>query len=466
MLSFLALLLGGLAFLNLSPTGLSQGAQTLYMPLVHRACEVPPPSNHLALLAGSYLGGQGAERLTSVDVAADGSVLVGGAMPGYVPSGGAPGELLGGGDGIVLRLDATGQRVLSLTRMGSVVNDLEINQRGELAVCGDFGVALLDSQASRVVWSRAPGNGARCTIAEDGTVAVLVAGKGYTYDRAGTLLGQWPIGGNAQSDIAIDAASQTVIATGYSQKTINLQVAFLKAWSYTGASRWTSYDFSATAVQAENLGADTRGLRVAMGRDGQLYFAGRSDGSNAIYTRDPQAIDRALGSQEWVRTDRYNDPYNNSATITWYGRYHPGTGELEKGQFLLARLSTGRGNTIKPLAIMADETGRVYLVGDTTLSIENRDSRQVAGVTVGPYALGEGFLLIVQPDFRQRLIWTPLAGSEGAGGSPLTGVSTRNGVAALVGTLTNGTLITHNAVQPTSSTLPDGYVAVWPRSCN
>jgi hypothetical protein len=437
--------------------------QFIYLPFISRA---PTPSNNLPVWTATYLGGSSADEANAVDVAPDGTVVLGGVMPGHNPGGVTPVELLGGGDGVVVRLDASGQSVLSITRIGGRVEDLEVDAEGRIGVCGDFGVALLNASADSLVWSADPGNGSRCAVGSDGTLAAIVGSSAYVYDVGGSPHGNWSIGGSDQSDVAVYTPGGLVIATGYTQKSSNLQVAFIRAWTYSGSASWTSYDFSAAAVDGQGLGADTRGRRVAVGRDGWLYFAGTSNGGTgaSIFSRDPHDVTLRLGSDRYITADFYTNPYNvGSKTLTWYGRYDPLDGDLLRGQPLLTRLSSGSGNSIRPWGITADEDGYVYLVGDAWATLENRDARQIAGTTVGPYSSGEAFLMIVRPDLSERLIWTPFAGSpNGAGGSPARAVSARSGTAALTITLSDeGSLIPYNALQATPSTLDDGYLAVW-----
>lgn len=438
---------------------------TVFVPFVRRDFALSPSLN-LPANAATYLGGAGSDAANAVDIALDGSVVLAGSMPGFNPGNVPPIDLLGGGNGVVLRLSSDGQEVSSITRIGGVVNDLEIGDDGRIVVCGDFGVAVLSSDASTLIWNANPGTASRCALGSDGSVAALVGGAAYVYNALGNPLQNWNIGGNAQNDIAVAGGQGLVIATGYVQVSSNLQVAFIRAWSYDGTLRWRSYDFAS----APGLGADTRGERIAIGRDGLLYFAGSINGGTgaSIFSRDPKNIDTRLGSDRNIATDSFNNPTNTgSVKMTWYGRYDPATGNLLRGSSLLTRLSSGSGNSIVAKAITADEDGRIYLAGDSSCCIEQRGSRQVAGTTVGNYEAGETFFLAVSEDFRQRLIWTPFAApGVSAGGSPANGVAVRNRVVAVAATLnsktgTNRGWITRNALQASPATLPDAYLVLW-----
>jgi hypothetical protein len=422
------------------------------------------PRTNFDVSAATYLGAAGDDELNALDMAPDGALVVGGALPGYLPpTGTGLFELLGGGPGALLRLDGTGQRALSLTRIGDTVADLEIDTSGRIVACGNFGVALLNAEANTVIWSEAPGDGAkRCAIgADDGTVALTVGGTVYTYASDGTLLASWEANGKEEYDVAVDSTNQLVIVTSYTQASANWKSAFMRAWDYNGNLQWRSYDFSSN----DGLGADTEGRRVAIGRDGLLYFAATINGGTgfSIFARDPLDLNQSAGDRT-VKTDNYNNPTNvGSISMTWYGRYNPANGALILGQSLLTRLSSGKGNSIAPEAIMADEQGRVFVAGRMFCCIANRDALQIAGQPVGGYQSGEPFFLAVQPDFGQRIVWTPFTqAGGGAGGSPAVGVSARDGNAAVaIAVDENKNLITHNALQALPLGGTEGYVAAW-----
>lgn len=473
-LSGLLLFCCGLALVAITQTPLvsSQSNDSqVFLPLIRNgAATTPPPTGgdgDIQVSAATYLGGAGDDSTSAVDVALDGSIVLAGTMSGFNPGNVTPTSLLGGGKGVVVRLDKTGQSVSSVSRIGDTVDDLEIDDTGNIAVCGDFGVAMLNADARAVVWSATPGIGRRCATGRDGTTAVLVEDKVSVYNSTGTPLGNWAIGGSQQNDIAVDSVNALVIATGFTQVSGNLQLPFIRAWSYAGDLQWKSYDFSS----APGLGADTRGERIAMGRDGKLYFAGSINGGTgvSVFSRDPKDINVKLDKDRSIVTDKYTNPFNiGSVKMTWFGRFNPADGTLELGQSLLTRrTSDDKGNSIGVEAIAADADGRVYLAGGAACCIKERDSQQVAGVTVGSYESGEGYFFVVSPDFKERLIWTPFAAPGlSAGGSPATGVGVRDAVVA-VGINLNPRdtgqreLITFNALQSTPGTLPEAYAAVW-----
>jgi hypothetical protein len=381
-------------------------------------------------------------------------------MAGYAPAGVSANTLLAGGDAAIVRMDSTGQKMLSMSRIGKTISDMEISQSGQIVACGDFGVAVLDATASKVVWNATPGVVSRCAIGSDNTAVALVGGKAYVYDATGNAVANFSVGGSTQNDVAVDGASKSVIATGFKQdngdKCSQLQIAFLRGYGYDGQMKWENFKWTKQTAGAASLCADTRGMRVAMGRDGKLYFAGESAGGNTIYSRSADDINAKAPN---VVHDKFTNPYNTSSNhITYFARFNAADGKQDLGQFLLVRLPSkgDKGNTIRPTSIMADETGRVYLSGASACCIPNAELKQIAGKPLPPYD-GYAFLLEVSADFTARTTWLGLASSDPGG------VSVRGGVAAMGATVKKGALPTYNAVQDEPATLPDGYLAVWPR---
>ena len=424
-------------------------------------------STNLQVATASYLG-SGGTVATAVDVAPDGTTVLGGVLvrePGDAgdlsPSGGPQAvSLLGGGNGVLVRLAGAGgvPHVLSVTRLGGAVEDVRVNGSGQIAACGGFGVAVLDSTAGAVQWVDRPGTVRRCAFADDGSLVALAGQSLFVYGPGGGLVASWSVGGTAQSDVALDASRGLVYATGHSNRRTPqgepVQVAFLRAWTLLGVPAWTAYD--APANRLGDAVGDTRGVRISLGRDGKLYFAAESAGGNSLFSRQPGNPANALSAEQLVQTDLFTDPSFNTQRnhITWFGRYNPADGALEKGQFVLARLDDAslRGSSIRPRSIAADEDGRVYLAGATNASIQDRDVRTISGAAVGPYGGGEAFLLVVQPDLRQRTVWTTFtapapSGSDQTHESVATAVGVRNGIAALTATVSRGGLLTFNPLQ-------------------
>jgi hypothetical protein len=440
-----------------------QLAFRVYLPLI-----VTPatPLTNLAAITATYLGAAGADELNGAALAPDGTLVVAGALPGYAPPGADVIVQPGATNGAVVRLSADGSSVLSVLRIGSIVRDLDMNTSGALVVCGDMGIARLNASATAVIWSATPGNATRCAIGADGVVAALTGASVSVYDGNGALIGSWTATGTTASDLVVDSARTQVIVGGYTQVNSTLQLPWVRAYAYNGGVRWRSYDVSA----APGLGADSRVERLALGADGKLYVAGSINGGigASIFSRDPKDVTLPLGAR-LVKSDEYSDSTNTgSVKIAWFGRFNPEDGVLELAQGLLTRrTSDNKGNSVSIRAIAADERGRVFLAGDAACCIKNRDQQRIAGVAVGPYESGEGYVALVSEDFRQRLVWTPYAGPTISGGSSAANaLAVRNGNVLTVAKLNLDkprSLITVNAIQPTpgGSTGSEGYLLLW-----
>ncbi|NJM07007.1 hypothetical protein HC891_13735 [Candidatus Gracilibacteria bacterium] len=450
-----AALLAGLLVLTLWLGGAaaqSDGTR-IYLPLIVQERQRGVSTN-LEADAATHLGGAQADSGGGVGVTSDGSIVFGGTLPGYETRQ----VLIAGTGGTLLVFDSSGREVRASFRVGDSINDMETSAEDETVICGHFGVLALDRFFARR-WQGDDGEGQRCAIGSGGTVAVLVGGETFVYNRAGTTLGRWSVGGGTANDIAVDATKQQVIVTGFVQVSGNLQIPFIRAFSYDGTLRWKSYDF---AAGTPNLGsADTRGERIAIGRDGKLYFAGSINGGTgvSIFTRDPKDTSKSA-SDRTVVTDKYTDAFNvGSVKMLWYARFNSENGELELAQSLLTRRSGDRGNSIAAAAITADSDGTVYIAGSAAAFIANRDQTSVAGIAPGVYSGSDAYVLVVSPDFTQRYSWVTFTGASGNGGA--NAVAVRNGRAALAATLNSGAFITHNAIQPLPGGDKDAYLVVW-----
>lgn len=444
-LALLALIVAALSA-GLPARAQSDGT-TIYLPQLSKPLDYR--------LRAGYLGAAGDDAVSAVDFAANDDVLAAGSFPGLAPAGVTPISLLGGGDGALLRLDPTGRELLGITRVGADIADMEASASGAVVVCGSFGVAALRPGLAELAWSASPGAVSRCSIGADGSVAALAGGSVYRYGPGGAAAGSFAVAGTNAADVAIDSASGLIFVAGYTQKASDLKVAYLRAYNAAGAPRWTNYDQSASAIKGASLAADSEGRRVTVGRDGKLYFAGWTDGGNAIYGRDPRDLGRRLGAQELITFDNYNNPFNISGakSLAWYGRFEPASGALLGGQWMLTRLSDGKGNSISIRAIDAAEDGTLLVAGDSAYAIKGRVGMQLGGVTLGDYEGGEPFFLVMSPDLRARRLWTALAApGTSAGGSPLRGAAIRAGVLAVGGTLSQRTSAPPRAL----FTTPDG----------
>lgn len=426
--------------------------------------------NNLEVSTASYLGGPEDDIAGAIAIAPDKTIVLSGKIPGN-NFGKTPINLLGGGDGAILRTDATGKRILSVTRLGNIIDDLAIHQQwGKIAAVGDFGVALLDSRAQSILWHVSLGegggakasNGRRVAVGNDGTVAALFRKKISVFDLSGALLGEFSVSGSFVEDLALDSETNSIIVTGYSQKDgggcRQLQVAFLRSYDYAGNLNWRNYDWTHAEAHGGNSScADTRGDRVTIGADGMLYFAAESAGGNTIFRYHPQDLSRDAPN---VIFDAYNHPYNTASNhITYYARLQPETGAIEKGQFHLSRRSNGKGNTIVPRAIAVDEKGTLFVGGSSAAIFADRNEARISG-QLGSYAAYDNFLLSVRADFSSRLF--TVSWNQGcAGENQVVGIAAAYGMRAMISNTAGCEMITVDPIQATPQGGREILYSVW-----
>lgn len=433
------------------------------------ACGAYAAGDDLNVCTATYLGGSGADHVAALDIAPDGAIVFGGAIPGN-DLGLSPTALLGGGDGVVLRLASTGKKVLSVTRLGKAITDLEVSRKdGAIAVSGDFGVALLDPEAGASRWQKDLGGSAsRVAVGADGAVAALRGATISVFDASGAALGSFSTTASALSDLAVDGASQTVFVTGYKQDDggacTQYKSTFIRAFGYDGTAKWTSYDWNHDQVGASSDCADSTGLALAMGRDGKLYYAGKSDGGNTVHQKDPRDLAKKAPN---VGFDAYNQPFGLSGAnaIGYYARFNPGDGVIEQGQFILTRKGDNGGNAAVPSVITADDKGNVFVGGSSAFQIENHDAKKIDGQAVGPYASFEAFALIASPDLSKRLTWTVFTRT---GPADAKAMAAADGIVVFgaeqsEGQMMKGGLITVEALQEKpAGGGSEAFLSVWP----
>jgi hypothetical protein len=269
------------------------------------------------------IGDTGKDQFSGVVIGKDGAIVFGGTFIGKSFSS-SPISLLDGTSGRVMRFNSAGTQILSETRIGASVNDLSIGADGRIAVCGDFGYAVLTENGQSALWSDTNGTGNRIDFGEDGSVAVLFGKTLRVYNAAGVKLGEKIIDGTGVHDICVDATRKQVMVTGFVQRATGrscgsygncpVQVAFIRTYDYQLTTlRWTAYDWPGAWLddgdsthRYGNLMADTRGYVITMGADGMLYYAGESAGGNFIYSRDPQDLSKTISMPGY---DKYSQAY-------------------------------------------------------------------------------------------------------------------------------------------------------------
>ncbi|MDZ4697511.1 MAG: hypothetical protein SGI86_20410 [Deltaproteobacteria bacterium] len=439
-----------------------------------RDCPAFTPGNNLAVCTATYLTGPGEDTAGGVAIANDGAVLYVGTLATDYP--GAKTVDLPGGNAGLLRLTADGRKVQSVARLGTTATDIDVQLRsGHMVVAGDFGVQVLNptGDGSLFAWKEMPTH--KVAAGSDGTFIALSGKTIIVLDNLGKEKTRFDVATNREvSDIAIDGQNQLIFATGFKQDDgapcTQLQIPFVRAYDYSGTLKWKNYDWARTEVGSEC--ADSRGIALAFGADGQLYYVGESHGGNTVHRRMPRDIATFAPN---VKTDAYNDAYNmnGAAPVGYVARLNPSTGEIAAGQIFLTRLGNGKGNAARPNAIAANEQGTILIGGSAACCIENATMRTVNGQAAmpeGTYA-GGGFALILQADFKQRLTWTTWNGARGGGATPV-GVAARGGAMAIglhhaptkdsvAISVSEAPLITDHPIAATGGGTSDAFLSVW-----
>ena len=412
----------------------------------------------------THFGTGNTDTVAAVEIAADCSVLVAGRI-GALDGATAPQPLVQGvtsSTGIFAELIYDGRAVRRQRSFGTIINDLSTNATGDVLIGGDAGLVRLSANLHTVAWSQTSlGAASRVALGNDGTAAALFGKTLRIFDAQGNELANRTYGDSAVNDLAVDNAG--VYVTGFAQRDggpcSQLQVAWIRAYTKTGTERWKAWDWThAEAAATDSSCADTRGMRIAVGQDGGLYFAGESAGGNTIYRRQSKALAETAPN---VATDPYNTGYNTASNhITYIARIDPADGRVQKGQLLLARLADTKGNTIRPRAITADEQGRVYVAGVSACCTENRSALTFNGAPLAPYAGGDPFILVLSADLRTRHLW--FSAADGGKGEAL-GVAASRGLAALGSRSDAAPMALDRAVQATrpAAATTGGHVMTW-----
>ncbi len=469
------------------------------------------------ITTSTYIGSSEiSEEINGVDVAPDGSIVVVGILPeSYNPDGLTSTNLLGGGTGVIIRYAMDGKSVLSVTRIKDSVFDVEVGEQGQIAVCGNFGVAVLNAEANDFLWKdttiktgtpeahttnfyqefadaavkpRYVRSLSRVSIGKDGTVATMQVPVKYwyvdppecyvyVYNSEGDRLYDFLSNDEYPMDIAVDGNNQLVIFGGWNAEHAPhggiedhpIHVPFMRAYNYSGNLQWKNYGWSAEACYDQNHFADSRVQVMTIGEDGYLYMGGYIHGGDHLWKLGPKDItDRP--DVTCNTGDVYSQAINMGAGMdhAYFARFDPVNGDILKGQALLSR-ETEDNSLVKPRQIQikgidADEDGIVYMSGYTQDYIYNRSNKSINGMTVGamtsqtPYA--EPFFMEMNQDWSARNVWTVFSKNNCEGAA--WGMAYRNGIKALVGEVFTGEIITTNdAPQPAAAGVHDGFLVTW-----
>jgi len=378
-----------------------------------------------AITVSSFLGGSGFDdAVVGVKIQPDGTIVLAAnlapdvARHAKLPK---PPAASASKRGAIVRLDATGRTVRTVAFVAAEVRDLAIDGEGNLYVAAaDEGLMKLSPKADRVLWKALIAGATRVDAAPDGHAGAIAGRTVHILSPAGKEIGK-AAGGQYTCDVCIDAASKTVIVTGFrnarafdGKKTYPVQICYIRGHAYDGKRKWTDYDWSTDRSSDRFLNkptnnmADSRGDRCAIGTDGRLYVTFQVAGGNHVFRYSPKDITQKV---KLVGGDKYHNFYNSRAEHkNVFGRYDPATGDVLAVQQFCGRLGSGRANAVvtKDGDITADAAGRVYVVGKAAYGLPLTLNPDNADYT------GGGFLLVMSTDLKTRLLVTRTSAGKGS----------------------------------------------------
>jgi len=429
------------------------------------ALAAPPltATRERALLA-TWLGGPGKDTLTSATILADGSGLVGGMIAFDKLKLLKPARAVAGvGDGIVARVIPTETDILAVQRFSGTVADLDSDADGGTYITGDFGSIRVSARGQTIWMSNVGGPSARISVGPSGGAFVL-SGKTLTsINSRGHAARQWDIPAAFVSDVEWDPETSLVFVTGFDNQKGHkgaVEAAFVYAYDAQGKQAWKAYGWSGVELDDEGLMADTRGCRLAMGKDGRLYVAGESAGASTLWTRMPQDL---KAKADLVKADKYQDPAGaDSTTLTFIGRLDTKTGHSEGGTLLLGRLPDGKASAMRPRALAVSADGRIFVGGAAAAGAPISEGAitgqtpvlRSSGAAAAEGGEGGAFLVIFDLLFRRLYATTLCDGQTNAVAvAPTYVIAVGDG---------EGGLVTERPLQADAGGEVDGWIVILP----
>lgn len=471
------------------------------------AYEHAPTVTDLNVSATSYLGGDGEDQGNAAAIQSDKTIVLCGKFSA-LPQTGVSHILLEAdamSQGAVLRLAPDGRSIRSITRLGAVADDLDIDPTDDTIVAaGDFGLVKLTSDGSTILWQKPLldfsdagkasamfGNGRRTAVGADGTVAAQINGWYYVFEKYGNEISRrlivrdendksanpYGVGGydHRVEDIAIDSDRRLVFAAGWSQRAPNFQSAFLIAFSYveTGDDGldlkvWKDYNWWGSAAENTGLTADTKGVRVEMGQDGRLYFTGYADGGNNIFTRNPKYLADNAKHPDYISTlinnvqiDRFNNGAGaGSGKFAYFMKADPGTGEIDAGQFQYSSAGVNQARTFIIYAIASDKVGNVLVGGQSADAMPARADLKINRTAIGSRTNNENSVIKVSPTLGNRSLVACWTGLTDPNESRVTALATFDGLWVALGE-TQGDIVSSAPLDGEKNAGTDAFFSVW-----
>jgi hypothetical protein len=364
---------------------------------------LPFTKTDLVLQVGTYLGNGGiGASAVAVEYATGGNILVG--LNNNITDVSGPAQLL--------LLNADASVVIASKRLPGVLAGIAkvLGPGTQVAFVTSTSVGVVEMVTGDVIWQVADAGATKSVdVSVDGQVMVVQSNKVVKLLNTadGALLREITLVRDYVTDVAISSTHGLFYVTGFDNKHLPsgapVQVAWLVAYSIAdGASRWMRFGFN--GADLANSIADTRLYKVKLSGDGEhLDLMGESAGSQTIFRYNGLSW---TGNVILTAIDFYNELWNTaSAHITYTARVDAATGDIERAQLTMARLSDGKSNTFRNGDIASDEEGRLFFGGACTSAMAQRAALTVNGEAVGPYVAADPAFVALSPDFKARYTW-------------------------------------------------------------
>lgn len=394
------------------------------------------------------------------------------------------------GSANLLKINPTTQRVERALYLGSEAAAVAVNSSdNQILVYGDFGLLRLSADGRSKIYHIAASelppvqsrplysSGRRMALSEDGQTLALLGNAGGKQGRVqirsasdGSLvhsltLPASDIGGGTYNecweDIALDAANQRVFVTGMAQRCSNYQSPFVLAYDYASSSpakAWRSFALWCSGAQNENIGADSRGLRLHFSNN-SLLFSGKADGGNNLFTREAQ--DHTKQQSNNLGIDRWNEGAGfGSGEVGYFANLDPGTGKVRSGQFQYTSVGVNQARSFAIRALTRSEAGEILIGGQAAHAMPQRDELSINTESLGDRQNQEAALIGVSPDFETRSLVAGVTGNAGGPGR-VTALANKGQVHAAVG-ITRGELVAAGNHLPGTQGFSQGsFLLVW-----
>jgi hypothetical protein len=481
--------------------------------LIFSSIDKPASTRNLHLNTGTYLGANGDNIPVGTGVGAGHRIFVAGNFNAgittskpYTETNLFSANTLSPGK--ILALTYKGDSIQRVINIGGRVDEFEVQEVApyRMVVSGDFGVAVLDSTGTQIIWSRTAAQLNTDGLPASGTIQVdishsgqVVVGRQGTANGSGRAIVFAPNGTlytgvlnpnrKFLHDVTIKNDTVVVVGEGEGAKMTNwcgpcgnyqdtqvnppcpnettanwpIRVPYVNYHAISGGAVNTtryafSYDFPSNLLQADAADAMVYGANFA--KDGNLVILGEHAGTNSVFRWDGKTNTRGWYNNNstckppstLVISDRNSDPaitLNPIVHIGYVGILDPKTGLVIRGALVHGIQNSGAAATTKLRKVNTDLKGYLHIGGTSAAFTKGRNLTNINGNLVGPYA-GDATYLMMSSDLKKRMFWGPFnAPGSGASGS-ITGIGIRDNIISVVATTSKGSFTTTNGTNQTS----------------